>query len=311
MNRFRNILVLVTGGHDVGARLERAAALAERNGAELTLFSVVESERTDRRIVLQSGDEFDVKGYLLETRLEELNVLAADLSDVEVTVEVTAGSPFVEVIRRVVTHDHDLVIVPFEETRWRRGAGGASTAMHLLRKCPVPVWVDSGTDGLSNDVAVAVGPFERDPSEESLNVTLLELATSLAALRGGTVHVIHAWRLEGESMLRRGRHRPPTREVDEMVDLTHAAAEMGLKRLLDFQPDLDVPTEVHLVKGDAGSVVPDIVERVQPGVVVIGTLARTGLKGVFMGNTAEHVLGAIDTAVLTVKPRGFETPVGV
>lgn len=183
--------------------------------------------------------------------------------------------------------------------------------MHLLRKCPVPVWVDSGSDGLSRDVAVAVGPLDSEPRHDSRNVTLLELATSLAALQGGSVHVIHAWRLEGESMLRRGRHRPPSREVDEMVELTHAADEMGLKRLMDFQPDIDVPTEIHLVKGDAGSAVPSINETVQPSVVVMGTLARTGLKGVFMGNTAEHVLGLIDTAVLTVKPEGFETPVGV
>jgi len=311
VNRFRSILVLATDEHDLGPRLERAAALAERNNAEITLFSVVEAERTERRIILQSGDEFDVRGYLIETRLEELNQLVASLGDVKVTVDVAAGTPFVEVIRRVVEHGHDLVIVPFEETRWRRGAGGSSTAMHLLRKCPVPVWVDSGSDGLSRDVAVAVGPFDTEPSGDSLNVTLLELATSLAGLQGGTVHVIHAWRLEGESMLRRGRHRPPAREVDEMVELTQAAAEVGLERLMALQPAMDVPTEIHLVKGDAGSVVPSMVARYRPGVVVMGTLARTGLKGVFMGNTAEQVLGSIDTAVLTVKPRDFETPVGV
>ena len=311
MKRFKSILVLVTDGDDFGPRLERAAALAQRNAAKLTLFSVVETDRVERRIVLRTGDEFDVRGYLTETRREELDELARDLDDIDVEVDVGTGIPFVEVIRRVLVHDHDLVVVPFEETRWRRGVAGSSTAMHLLRKCPVPVWVDSGGLEPGSDVAVAVGPFETEPGKDSLNVTLLELATSLAAMRGGTVHVVHAWRLEGESMLRRGRHRPPSREVDEMVELTHAAAEVGLKRLLEFQPDMDVPTEIHIVKGDAGSVVPEIVEQTDPGVVVMGTLARTGLKGVFMGNTAEHVLGAIDTAVLTVKPKGFVSPVAI
>ena len=57
--------------------------------------------------------------------------------------------------------------------------------------------------------------------------------------------------------------------------------------------------------------IPAVMEEARPGVVVVGTLARAGLKGVFMGNTAERVLGTIDASVLAVKPHGFETPVGV
>ena len=48
--------------------------------------------------------------------------------------------------------------------------------------------------------------------------------------------------------------------------------------------------EPHLVKGEAGVVVPDVLDTLRPGVLVMGTLARTGLKGVFVGNTAERVL---------------------
>jgi nucleotide-binding universal stress UspA family protein len=35
------------------------------------------------------------------------------------------------------------------------------------------------------------------------------------------------------------------------------------------------------------------------------------MRGVFMGNTAERVLGTIEASVLAVKPRGFETPIVV
>jgi nucleotide-binding universal stress UspA family protein len=40
----------------------------------------------------------------------------------------------------------------------------------------------------------------------------------------------------------------------------------------------------------------------------MGTVARTGMNGVFMGNTAEAVLQRIGRSVLAVKPDGFRSP---
>ena len=41
----------------------------------------------------------------------------------------------------------------------------------------------------------------------------------------------------------------------------------------------------------------------------MGTVARAGLEGYFIGNTAEMVLQRVACSVLTVKPDGFVTPV--
>lgn len=309
MNRFKNILVVASDEVALEPLALRAATLAKRNGARMTLLGVVEAERTERRVVMRDGEEFDVRSFLVETRREELDAVAAIVEDVEVQVAVTTGTGFVEVIRSVVALGHDLVVVAADGSPRRRLAG-ATMAMHLLRKCPVPVWVDAGHDR-EYDVAVAVGPFDRSPSRDSLNVMLLELGASLAAIRGGTLHVIHAWRLQGESLLRRGRARPPAEQIDAMVEDAHRDAHRHLEALMEFRPDVDVPIQTHVLKGEAGTIIPVVIEDVRPGVVVMGTLARAGLKGVFMGNTAERVLGTIDASVLAVKPSGFETPVGV
>lgn len=309
MNRFKNILVVANDDSVLEPLLARAADLALRNEAVLTLLGVVDSAQSDRRVVLSDGEEVDVRTFLLTSRREELEEVAERVEGIRPQVAVTTGTGFVEVIRSVKQLGHDLVLVASDAGQRRFSLSGASMAMHLLRKCPVPVWVDSGNESLSPDVAVAVGPFRRDETRESMNVMILELGTSLAALRGGALHVIHAWRLEGESQLRRGRHRPPTEQVDAIVADAHQAATEGLKHLMEYRPDLDVPVHVHLEKGEAGAVVPRVIEETDPGVVVMGTLARTGLQGVFMGNTAERVLGTIHVPVLAVKPRGFETPV--
>jgi nucleotide-binding universal stress UspA family protein len=41
----------------------------------------------------------------------------------------------------------------------------------------------------------------------------------------------------------------------------------------------------------------------------MGTIARSGVTGLLMGNTAERVFGHVNCSVLAVKPAGFVSPV--
>ena len=68
-------------------------------------------------------------------------------------------------------------------------------------------------------------------------------------------------------------------------------------------------TKVHLENGKAGDVIPALATKKRVGLVVMGTVGRTGIPGFFVGNTAEKVLGVVDTSVLAIKPEGFVTPV--
>jgi len=40
----------------------------------------------------------------------------------------------------------------------------------------------------------------------------------------------------------------------------------------------------------------------------MGTVGRSGIKGFFMGNTAEKILNNINCSVLAIKPHGWKTP---
>jgi nucleotide-binding universal stress UspA family protein len=50
-------------------------------------------------------------------------------------------------------------------------------------------------------------------------------------------------------------------------------------------------------------------DKIEADIVVMGAVARSGISGFFMGNTAEIILNRIDCSVLAVKPPGFVTPV--
>lgn len=64
----------------------------------------------------------------------------------------------------------------------------------------------------------------------------------------------------------------------------------------------------HDVKCEAASVIPRVAQEKQVDRIVMGTVCRTGIAGLFMGHTGEEILRQVDCAVLTVKPAGFVSP---
>jgi nucleotide-binding universal stress UspA family protein len=243
---------------------------------------------------------------MIEGRMAELKAMMPH-ADIPVHYEVVSGAPPVEVIERVERLGHDLVLtIPMPPLR-RRGLGSASTTMHLLRKCPVPVWVHSPLTATAAAVLVALGPLEQ--TSHDLNIKLLELGSSLALTGDSELHVVHGWRLEGEKMIRSPRLGYSDEEIAAMGSAVRAEAEMEIGKLLDAVPGAR-DASVILRNGEAADVIVDAIDAVNPATVVMGTLARSGIPGYIIGNTAERVLVGVDRSVLAVKPEGFVSPVG-
>ena len=73
------------------------------------------------------------------------------------------------------------------------------------------------------------------------------------------------------------------------------------------KPDLE--SRAHVEEGRAAHVVTETAKRLEADLIVMGTVARTGIPGLIIGNTAEDVLSAAHCSVLAVKPPDFRTPV--
>jgi universal stress protein E len=63
--------------------------------------------------------------------------------------------------------------------------------------------------------------------------------------------------------------------------------------------------------GHVEQVVPELVNEYQIDLLVMGTVSRSALDGVLIGNTAERVLDDVRCSVLAVKPTGFLSPIRV
>ena len=101
----------------------------------------------------------------------------------------------------------------------------------------------------------------------------------------------------------------PGRIVDVMVRDTEAVHRDQLNVLAERHHLGELGASIHMVSGEPGVVLPRLAEHLDIGLIVMGTVGRTGLKGLIMGNTAETILRSVRCSVLAVKPAGFVTPV--
>ncbi|MBT8438598.1 MAG: universal stress protein, partial [Gammaproteobacteria bacterium] len=185
-----------------------------------------------------------------------------------------------------------------------------SVDLHLLRKCPCPVWIIKPSKRKHfARILAAVDPDPSEPANAGLNKQILELASSLAVREHSELHILHTWYFTYESSLRSGRYKISQAEVDRMVRDTRKRHKLRLDDLLaqhDFQ---DVAVKVHLLKGNPGDLIPVTAQKKRVELIVMGTVARTGVPGFIIGNHAEKALNAVDCSVLAVKPDSFVTPV--
>lgn len=309
MKRFRHILVVAAPGRLEAVALKAAARVSAASWARLTVLDVVSRFPSRRRAATIAGRTVDLEELLLQDHRERLRAAVDGAGITEAVVEARAGKPFIEVIRYAQANGCDLVIVG-EQRRSRRRRSVDSEVMQLLRACPTPVWVMRPGLATHPRVLALVDPEPADPTRDSLNDRVIDLASSLAESESGELHVAHAWSLPGEATLRSSPYVAlPHREVDAM----ERAAREEHQRLLDTLVERHgIPSgdrHTHLVKGEPGDALPRLADRLHIDLIVMGTVARTGLSGLVMGNTAETILRAVRCSVLAVKPEGFISPV--
>jgi len=322
MRRFKNILCVVEPGEACKPALARAVTLAENNQASLTVVDVV--EHVTAGIGMPEGGPIsaDLQAAMVSAHAQGLETLIDPYSKrIGIQTKVLIGTPFLEITREVLRNGHDLLIKIPETQVWLDRLFG-SDDMHLLRKCPCPVWLIKPQAPKSYrcilaavDVDDTYPPAELE-SMRALNRQILGMAGSLALSDFATLHIVHAWEAIGESAMRCSVMGTPEEEITAYVEQVRQQRQGSLDALVREagstlgQDTLDyLKIRTHLVKGWARKEIPALAKQIEADLVVMGTVVRTGVPGFFMGNTAETILNQIDCSVLAIKPPGFLTPV--
>jgi len=312
MRRFKNILLLHDGRSEQHLTMKRGVDLARRNQAKLTVVDVIEEDSWVSGEIYGLESFQELKQLVSEERQKELDIVIEPLRQqgLDVRAKLLFGKPFLEIIREVLRENHDLVMKTAQGEGGLKGMLFGSTAMHLMRKCPCPVWVvKRGENERFDRIIAAVDPDPLDEQRNQLNFKIMDLATSLAKIEQSILLVVHAWSLYGETILRSGRGRMNQEEIDTMVQEAEAEHKERLNNLLQKYKLQDLKYRVHLIKGEAGRVIPELAGKKRADLIVMGTLSRSGVAGFLIGNTAEKIIHEVDCSLLTVKPDGFVTPV--
>lgn len=302
MPSFTSILVDIDAMAAAHPALDRAGELARLCGARL---KIVDSLNIPASALprLPGGAE----AALVAGRRERLANYARDLSGLDVSVDVLRGRPATVLIQEVVRHGHDLLMRSHARDLASGPRSYGAIDMQLFRYCPCPVWaVGAAATSAPRRILAAVHANPDDEEEQRLNRKIIGLAGSLAALHGASVTLFQAWTAFGEELL---RTRMPAGELQAYVRDAGAHAAGDLDALAASAGSDTVGMRRELGKGHPEEIIPAYVVSEGIDLVVMGTVARTGITGFVIGNTAERLLQRLVCSVLAVKPDGFRTPI--
>ncbi len=320
MKRFGNILFVAEGTPSDDTGFCRALALAESNQAALTVIGVVDPVPEWAEAV-GGWTPQALLAALMEEKCQSLErMVAATAGRKTVRVEVRNGRLFLEVIREVLRAGHDLVIKTSRVEGGLKARLFGGSDMHLLRKCPCPVWLlkpGQTTKFRRILAAVDMGAPGMDKAHgDALSRQILEIAASLAAAEFAELHCVHVWDAPGERILRTGPANLPPAQADAYVEALrqrhlHWFEELmaGLSGHIGTDAVEYLKPRVHFIRGIAQQIIPALASERAIDLIVMGTLARSGIPGLTIGNTAETILGRVECSVLALKPEGFVSPV--
>lgn len=305
----KRLLIACDAPADAGPIPPAVASMARVFGAECVLLHVAPRVPSmNWRVPTVTPGE--LQASLVASREQALGRLATSLRGLQTSVLVRVGDPHVEIVRAAQAERCDLVVVLDDPKRRRGGRTFGTTTMRLLRKCPLPLWaVRAGSRRPKRILmAVDVGPPGDDANRP--NDRIIEAACAFWTPRSSPILVLHVWSHWGEELLR-APGRMGVAEVDALIEETRHEHLGWLEAQLAEPSRERVPMRIELIKGDPTRVVPRVVKRDAIDLVVMGTVARRGLPGLLMGNTAERILNRVGTSVLALKPADVVSSLGV
>ena len=310
MKQFKTILVKISETEDLSKdiALVRGLSLSKQNNAKLILMDVIAPSDG----ILSSYDGIvspkELTDILVTQRTEQLNSLVKKLSNtgIEASCHVTHGKGFIEVIKAMLSFKADLLIKAANPTN----SSFDSSDFHLMRKSPQPVWlIKPEKEAATNHVLACIDlSMEREDEGCQLNRRIVDIAKSLCKFADSKLTVMSCWSLYGEQAMRYGAfNRIPEDQIHELLNREEQEYQNYLNRLVEEVIDIEINRV--FVKGDPKVLIPQYVNSNNVDIVVMGTIGRTGIAGMLIGNTSETVLQRINSSVITLKPSSFESPV--
>lgn len=310
MQSFHNILYICRGIDDETDGLKQALSLAKNNQAALKILVIAPE------LPKSIGDYSEkYKAYLVEEIEKQISNTSKELNlengNIKLSIALEMSkTPGTAIIKQVIREEYDLIVK--ESQTLNEKSGLKALDMELLRKCPCPVWLcrPISTPSAEMKIAVAIDPDSDETAEHSLSKRMIRLAHSMANKCNGKLQILSCWDFEYEDfLLNSPRIKADKTQVEKDVQHAEKSNLQALKEIIKAADIKDGKYEVFNIRGTASKKIPEFVNENKIDVLVMGTLARTGISGFIIGNTAENIVQRLPCSLMALKPKGFISPV--
>lgn len=308
MVKYQNILVAIDPQQDDQPALRRAVYLNQRIGGKIKAFLPIYDFSYEMTTLLSPDERTNMRKGVISQRTEWIRDQAHAYVEAGVDIEIKVvwhNRPFEAIIQEVLSSHHDLVLKMAHQHDRLEAVIFTPTDWHLLRKCPCPVWMVKDQPWPEGGKAlVAVNLASEEPYHDLLNQKLVKETRELADMVNHTeVHVVGAYPITPINIAIELPDFDPS-VYNDAIRGQHLVAMKALRQKFAMDEKF-----THVEKGLPEEVIPDLAEHLDAGIVVLGTIGRTGISAAFLGNTAEQVIDHLRCDLLVIKPDGFATPV--
>jgi len=320
MNPVRSILVIVDPTASEHPCVAKAAQLAHCFSARLDLYVCESRAKREARLTAHAtgetgrglGGTGKKEPSPAPSSLDPEDLaqsMAAPLRErgLEVTIETQCGDPLHGVLlERTGRAVADLIVKDTHHHSLLRRTLLSNTDWELIRHCPVPLLLTRpGAWRKPPRIVAAVDPTHANDKSAALDRRILDHAANFARQLEGEFHAVHAYLPMSVVAVAGAAAAPPLMATISPEEL---AMEERTRReqLVALGAEYGLPERnIHLATGGPAALLPRMADAVQADILVMGAIARSGLKRVFIGSTAEDVLESLPCDALIVKPPDF------
>ncbi len=308
MAKYQNMLVAIDPNQDDQPALRRAVYLHQRIGGKIKAFLPIYDFSYEMTTLLSPDERTAMRQGVISQRTAWIREQAKYYLEAGVPIDIKVvwhNRPFEAIIQEVVAGGHDLLLKMAHQHDKLESVIFTPTDWHLLRKCPCPVWMVKDQPWPEGGKAVvAVNRRARRittiRSMKSWSRRRSSLPSRLTTLE---VHLVGAYPVTPINIAIELPEFDPS-VYNDAIRGQHLLAMKALRQKFSIDEKM-----THVEKGLPEEVIPDLAEHLQAGIVVLGTIGRTGISAAFLGNTAEQVIDHLRCDLLVIKPDEYQTPV--
>jgi universal stress protein E len=308
-----SILVVIDPTTEQQPALSRAAEFAKDIGADLSLLGCLFDPDIAHVQWVTGSDLAHLRDAAIDDLFERLERLAVPLRAEGRTVscKVVWDSPRHEaIVREALRIEPDFVVKDTHHHSALSRALFTNTDWHLIRECPFPLWFVKQESAPSHaTVMAAVDPTHEHDQSAALDHRIIRTAQLFSVMFEERMNLAHVFEPPLPQIT--GPFAAPA-VAGAMLDpaLIEQVREIHTKALQTLAADIGLPPEqVHLREGDQVELLPEMAAELHASIVVMGSIARSGLQRAIVGHTAEKTLEFFPCDVVVVKPDDFKSPI--